>query len=588
MYPLFGLTAEKARKLKSATIVSRATRYLEVVEEHSRIRPDPLSHSAGLMGSALGLTGVETRVLALAVAFSLDDLLRSVFELVRCAGPMEVYESLGLAIGEEPGVVRRAIRDEGGLAETGLVRMSWTSCSCRDVPLALLEDLDEILLGDVESAKDILDHFFRLSPASKITGEDISHLNEDFDLLRRIIGPAVERKQPGINVLVHGPSGTGKTQLVRLLARELGIPLPEVADEDSDGDSISHSRRFASYALCQRMLAPSGPALVLFDEAEDVFPSDISFFGMRLSNRETGKAWTNRLLESNPVPTIWISNAVHHMDSAYLRRFCHVLELRPTPPKARERLVVTLLEPHGISRELGRRIAADDRLTPGHVEVAARSLELAAPTPGREADEIAARILEGTLSVQGSAKPKPILHDGPAYDLSFLRASEDLALIVSGLAKTGKGSVCLYGPPGTGKTAFVHHVAERLGRPMMLKRASDLMNPFVGMTERNISEMFRDAWAEGAVLLLDEADGMLRDRRHARQRWELTETNEMLTQMESFDGIFFCSTNLVGELDRASLRRFALKIRIDPPGEEARWRLFLAALDSLGAEPPGP
>ncbi len=48
----------------------------------------------------------------------------------------------------------------------------------------------------------------------------------------------------------------------------------------------------------------------------------------------------------------------------------------------------------------------------------------------------------------------------------------------------------------------------------------------------------------------------------------------MLTQMESFKGLFICSTNLMTRLDEASLRRFALKIRFDYLKSEPRWQLF--------------
>ncbi len=65
------------------------------------------------------------------------------------------------------------------------------------------------------------------------------------------------------------------------------------------------------------------------------------------------------------------------------------------------------------------------------------------------------------------------------------------------------------------------------------------------------------------MLTLDEADSFLADRRDARARWELTETNELLTQMECFDGLFICSTNLMERLDRAALRRFAVKLKFD-------------------------
>jgi SpoVK/Ycf46/Vps4 family AAA+-type ATPase len=59
---------------------------------------------------------------------------------------------------------------------------------------------------------------------------------------------------------------------------------------------------------------------------------------------------------------------------------------------------------------------------------------------------------------------------------------------------------------------------------------------------------------------LDEADSFLRSREGARQNWEISAVNEMLTQMESFQGIFFATTNLMDQLDSASLRRFDAKI----------------------------
>jgi SpoVK/Ycf46/Vps4 family AAA+-type ATPase len=73
---------------------------------------------------------------------------------------------------------------------------------------------------------------------------------------------------------------------------------------------------------------------------------------------------------------------------------------------------------------------------------------------------------------------------------------------------------------------------------------------------------------------LDEADSFLADRKGARASWEVSQVNEMLTQMESFRGLFICSTNLMVKLDEASLRRFALKIRFGYLKPEQRWLMF--------------
>ena len=100
-----------------------------------------------------------------------------------------------------------------------------------------------------------------------------------------------------------------------------------------------------------------------------------------------------------------------------------------------------------------------------------------------------------------------------------------------------------------------------LDKPLLVKQASDLMSKFVGETEQNMAAMFREAETEKAVLLLDEADSFLQDRRGAQRTYEVTEVNEMLQGMERFAGIFVCTTNLLDRIDQAALRRFTFKIR---------------------------
>ena len=96
--------------------------------------------------------------------------------------------------------------------------------------------------------------------------------------------------------------------------------------------------------------------------------------------------------------------------------------------------------------------------------------------------------------------------------------------------------------------------------------------------------MFNEARQQDAVLVLDEADSFLADRRDAQQSWEVTQVNELLTQMEAFDGIFVCTTNLMAKLDPASLRRFAFKVRFDPLTSDQRWAMFREELTRLGGE----
>ena len=151
----------------------------------------------------------------------------------------------------------------------------------------------------------------------------------------------------------------------------------------------------------------------------------------------------------------------------------------------------------------------------------------------------------------------------------------EIPRIVKALQERGHGTLCFYGAPGTGKTALGEHIAKSLGKTLIVKQASDLMSKFVGETEQNMAAMFKEAEDENAVLLLDEADSFLQDRRGAQRSYEVTEVNEMLQGMERFKGIFVCTTNLLDRIDQAALRRFTFKIKFKPLTKEQRETMFV-------------
>ena len=173
-----------------------------------------------------------------------------------------------------------------------------------------------------------------------------------------------------------------------------------------------------------------------------------------------------------------------------------------------------------------------------------------------------------------------------SYDPRHIAADVDLGEVAAGIVQAKSGRICLYGPPGTGKTAFGRWLATQLDVPLHAKKVSDIVSPYIGQTERNLARVFREARTEGAVLLLDEVDSFLQDRQHAQRSWEITAVNEMLTQMESFQGVFIASTNLMDGLDQAALRRFDLKVKFDYLRPAQAWDLFEVHRQSLGLPDP--
>ena len=112
------------------------------------------------------------------------------------------------------------------------------------------------------------------------------------------------------------------------------------------------------------------------------------------------------------------------------------------------------------------------------------------------------------------------------------------------------------------------------------------MSMWVGENERNIAKAFRQAEQDGALLLIDEVDSFLQDRRDAKASWETRLVNEMLTQMESFSGVFVASTNLMTGLDQASLRRFDLKVKFDFLKKDQACELLLRQSEHLAIDLP--
>ena len=333
--------------------------------------------------------------------------------------------------------------------------------------------------------------------------------------------------------------------------------------------------RFESFRFAQSLLAGSDGAVLLFDEVEDVFNGSPNAQDGD-ANTSGVKGWVNQLLERNQVPTFWVTNQLRTIDPAYRRRFDYVLHLDMPPESVRRRVIDDHTADLPLTEGWRAGVARHQGMAPAVVERAAKvGAMVCAAMTDLDASQVLTRVMNNTLSaLEAERLPEIYAETAIDYRLELLNADCDLARLQAGVGRVGEGRLCLYGPPGTGKTAFGRHLAQALDRPLLVKRASDILSPYVGMAERNIANMFHVARTEGAVLLLDEADSLLRDRQGAQQSWEVTQVNEMLTQMEEFRGIFIASTNLMNSLDAAAMRRFDACIRLDYLEPAQAWEMF--------------
>ena len=527
--------------------------------------------------------------------------LRSLLVEFKVSNAPEAYAALADVAGVKAAEVAEALRAGSRLERIGMVENLISEHNITDLAdlMKVSEKLPPVLMREYRDTSELMAVFTRPSVRSELALSDFAFVKEDADVLVSLLKNAVARKEQGVNVLLYGPPGTGKTELAKVVAQAAGLDLFEVEHADRDGNSLSGRDRYRSLQIAQVFLKGGQQSALLFDEVEDVFPP-ISSEAAHLMARSdqlsapvngsvNGKAWVNQILESNTVPTLWVTNRIEQIDPAFRRRFAYHLELRSPPPGAREGLVRKTLEGVQVSDAFVAKLTSRKGLTPAQIRTAVRFARLAG---GADEEVEASAKLELLIERQlknadvalGTKEESKGRKSVTTYDLAMLNVESrfEVPRIVEALKTRGHGALCFYGAPGTGKTALAEHIAKALDKPLIIKQASDLMSKYVGETEQNMAAMFKEAEDEKAVLLLDEADSFLQDRRFAQRTYELTEVNEMLQGMERHNGIFICTTNLLDSIDQAALRRFTFKIKFMPLTAAQRETMFVT--EALGSD----
>ena len=384
--------------------------------------------------------------------------------------------------------------------------------------------------------------------------DDFAHIAGMKEMMLTYLQQALKHHQKGVNLLIYGVPGTGKTEFAGLLAQALGISAYNITYMDSDGDVVKAEQRL-NYSRLAQTLLNGKQALLIFDEIEDVFNGSL----MERSVAQKNKAWTNQLLENNNVPMIWLSNSVFGIDPAFLRRFDFILEMPDLPLRNKSALITQLAEGK-LSPAYVQHFAKVRSLTPA---ILSRTIRVAKELNTSNFAETLLMMFNQTLKSQNKPKIEPLVLGKADYNLDYVACNDNIHRISEGLKQSRKGRICCYGPPGTGKTAWAAWLAEQLDMPLLLKQGSDLLNPYVGGTEQNIAQAFEQAKADNALLVLDEVDTFLFSREGTNRSWERSQVNEMLTQIERFEGLMVVSTNLIEVLDPAALRRFDLKLKFD-------------------------
>lgn len=535
---------------------------MDMLEEASKSSgwPEPMWSNIKTLSKALGLPPNTREIIALIACFHRYDqvqyLCNSVTESI---GPLT--RSVALLTNLNVSEVEKLTGLTGDMVAAGLLQIKndGNELAGPGGRFAITSRLDACLDQKFKNFNQMRQALLGPPLTANIEKSDYDHIKDDRDLMCNMLKGAASDGADGINILLYGPPGSGKTELTKVAASEAGLTIYAAGEEVSSEGEADRKGRLADLVFAISLLRGSNNTAILFDEMEDV--------ALQLIRRGGSKVYLNRLLETNPVPILWTSNNISDIDAAILRRMILAFQLKAPPTSQRRRIIERMSKRIGVklTKEEISKLASKLDATPAIMENALKVAKYS--KGGADAVERAAQGVTRAVSGLSAHRSDETFN----YDPKLSRASQEIDDLSRQLKSSGKlnFSLCLSGPPGTGKSAYARYLAKQLGLEVIQKRASDIFSAFVGETEKHIADAFMEAREQRGFLIFDEADSFLYSRQDASRSWEITQVNEMLTWMEEHSLPVCFTTNLMDRLDMASLRRFTFHVRFNYMDAEA-------------------
>lgn len=518
-----------------------------------------LNNNLQKLANLVNLSEIDVKILHFRTIMQLEPLLDDVADLLGALSSLRVIHFVAKLLDIEEKQLRVALSEQSTLHKTGLLCLDRSGTMYLRSKLDLISDnFEDLVISDDIDPYMLLQEVVQQSPKSELTVANYPHISAHLEIAIPYLKQAIESNKSGVNILIYGNAGTGKTELSRVLADTINVRLFEVSSEDENHNPIKGERRLRAYQAAQNFFS-NQKILLMFDELEDMFKDDTSMNPFANSP----KAWLNRTLENNTAPAIWLCNYIGILEDAFIRRFDIIIELESPPQRIREDILMHAYDGL-LAQSTVKALSKSKFIVPAIITRSAKVIQEVAPQL-TDLNLSAKTLINSTLKAQQHPQVAVQLFDQlvDIYSPDFVNADLDLNKICTSLQTNKDARLCFYGPSGTGKTEYAKYIADTLEMPLLIKKASDLLSKYIGENEQNIAQSFEEANQTASILLIDEVDSFLSDRRFAKNSWETTMVNELLVQIESYQGILIATTNLMHKLDPAVMRRFDFKIKFD-------------------------
>ena len=456
-----------------------------------------------------------------------------------------------------------------------------------------------------------------------ITYEDIGGLDDELDQVREMIELPMRHPElfqqlgiePPKGVLLHGPPGTGKTLMAKAVANEIDahfktISGPEIMSKYY-GESEEQLREVFEEA------EENAPAIVFIDELDSI-AAKREDAGGDVERRVVAQLLSlmDGLEERGRVTVIAATNRVDAIDPALRRggRFDREIEIGVPDREGRKEILQVHTRGMPLSDSIDLDKYADN--THGFVgadleslarESAMNALRRIRPELDLESEEIDADVLESLRvterdfkealkGIQPSALrevfvevPDVTWNDVGGLEDTKERLREtiqwplDYPDVFQAMDMQAAKGVLMYGPPGTGKTLLAKAVANEAQSNFISIKGPELLNKFVGESERGVREVFEKARSNApTVIFFDEIDSIAGERGRTVSDSGVGErvVSQLLTELDGLeeleDVVVIATTNRPDLIDPALLRpgRLDRHVHVPVPDEEARRKIF--------------
>ncbi len=552
----------KSIKVKESTPEEYIARLNKLfgTKDKTPVLTERLALNVSTLASCLQLNDTAADIIQFTAVMTLN---KSLFELVNSYVYYQIDSMahlLSVLLDIDELSIEAALED---IWSTGLLISSRLSA---DEPLILPSAITRKLVMDkISNSTEILDDILVKASSPELTLKHFDYL--DISLAQQYLSAAIAAKETGVNVLFYGAPGTGKTQLTKILANEIGSELLEIMPVGNDlwskqneyeTTQTSGALRLQFNQLIQKLLANTDKNLLLIDECEDLF----AYIN---GEDRISKDSLHRLLETNTLPTIWITNHVNYLDESCLRRFKMILEF-PKPSSASiKTLIDGSLKGLATSDDFRKELASTKHLTMANIDNAACVVKQVG-FRRKDAEQHLNTLIESTLTACGY-KHEVKYQAALKFNLNYLNLSgdfSDITKLIEATKSYSSARTLLTGMSGAGKTALVNHLAQTLDLELITVRCSDILSKYVGESEQKVAEVFKQATESEAILFFDEVDSLLASREGMNNGHEVQLVNELLTQIECFEFPLFAATNFSTRLDKAVMRRFDFKLHFQP------------------------